>query len=402
MTTQFSEIRKACDQYKRVTGPLLDEFLVYYAADRDNLDREFDIRMASYKHLIETDQHLPWVRMLKSQYIIHRVFKSGGLLRSYLNHAVIKQRSPEEQQFLQEQLAVPWRFCFSVISDSPERDFYQMVDVLTGEPFLLYSGSVSQILTEQPAVLWFNLISFNGSCWQTFGPLNAYQSFTLDDIFFFATEVNPQIDSEESLALDIEKNPLPYMMLLNGGTMPAAVNNGEELFIILSEEELASVDNEKLRATFKVEYHKNVYRLSISEFADFPHLAVAYIDEKRKQLLVTAMTERGFKGIVKALGKSDIFIDEDPQIRVHPGMLATAEAILKRKIVLNPYDKLFTVKSSPQARRDVDKMNQFLQSVLPAINSGKEIDIERFAREAGVDEQLAKMIVQDAIARLRS
>lgn len=45
---------------------------------------------------------------------------------------------------------------------------------------------------------------------------NAFQSFGPDDIFFFATEKNPDIEDESEVQEDIENDPLPYMMLLSG------------------------------------------------------------------------------------------------------------------------------------------------------------------------------------------
>jgi hypothetical protein len=340
--------------------------------------------------------------MLKSQYIIHQVFKEGGLLRKYLNHAEVKRRSHAEQEFLKEQLLVPWRFSFSVISGNPAPDFYQMEDVLSGDSFLLYSKSVTQTLKEQSAILWLNLIAFNGSCWQTFGPLNAYQSFDLDDIFFFATELNPGIDSEESLTLDVEKNPIPYMMLLNGAMMPSTVNKDDELLILFSEEERESIDTEKLRADFKVEYSKDVYRFSISTFDNFPHLAAAYFDEHTNRFVVTAMTEKGFGSMIKALNKNDIEIDEEPQIRIHPSMLATTEKILRKKLQLNPYERLFEGESSPVQKVELEKINNFLKSVLPELNSGKMPDIEVLATQAGIDKTFAKELLEDAIAKIES
>ena len=51
--------------------------------------------------------------------------------------------------------------------------------------------------------------------------------------------------------LDVEKNTVPYMMLLNGARMPATFNNNDELLIIFSEHEFHSIDIEKLKEHFK-------------------------------------------------------------------------------------------------------------------------------------------------------
>lgn len=396
----FNEIKNHCEKVSQITAVLIDDFLLHYAAAKDNLSREFDLRIAGFKHVTQGETR--WVNMIKSQYIIHKVFKKGGLLRKYLNHAEIKRRPTVEQDFLKQQHLVPWRFSFSVISGAPAPDFYQMEDVFSGDSFLLYSKSVTQTLKEQSAMLWFNLIAFNGSCWQTFGPLNAYQSFDADDIFFFATELNQRIDSEESLLNDVEKNPVPYMMLLNGAKMPVTVNKKDELLIMFSEHEVESIDVQKLKDEFKVEYNSNVFRITVPKFEEPPHLAAAYFDESENRLVISSMTERGFDALVEKLKQFDFDISTEPQIRIHPSMYATAEKILKKRITLHPFENLFSPESTPEQRKEMEKLNKFLQSVLPAINNGTNLDIEALAREADMDAAFAKKLFEDTRARIEA
>jgi hypothetical protein len=162
MMRDYNELKAHCAEVSLVSQELIDNFLVYYSAKRDKLSQEFDSRVASFKHITKVDK--AWESMLKSQYIVHRVFHAGGLLPKYLNHAAIKQRSPEELAFLQDQLTVPWRFSFSKIVGNPAADFYEMHDVFSDVSFLLYSKAVTRTLADQPVMLWFNLICFNGRC----------------------------------------------------------------------------------------------------------------------------------------------------------------------------------------------------------------------------------------------
>ena len=251
-------------------------------------------------------------------------------------------------------------------------------------------------------MLWFNLIAFNGVCWQTFGPLNAYQSFDEDDIFFFATELNPRIDSEERLMEDVEKNPVPYMLLLNGGRIPQTVNKKDELLIILSEYEQDSFDAGQLKDHFKVEYNSNVFRISLKEWDEPPHLAAAYYHEVEKLLSLTSMTDRSFSALTKKMNEHGFDLPLEPQIRIHPSMLVTAERILKKKLDFNPYEKLFTPETTPQAKAEIEKINRLLQSVLPVINAGKKPDIKALAKEAGVDVSLAEQLVTDTLRKIEA
>jgi hypothetical protein len=135
----FSKIKEQCDLNTKISATVIDNFLLHYAAAKDDLAREFDQKIATYKHVIRHAE-ASWVNLMKSQYIIHRVFKADGLLRKYLNHAEIKRRPPEQQEFLKQQLSTPWRFSFSIITGNPAQDFYQMEDVFSGDSFCSTRG----------------------------------------------------------------------------------------------------------------------------------------------------------------------------------------------------------------------------------------------------------------------
>lgn len=398
--TDFEEIKKICERTSRITATVIDDFILHYAAAKDNLAREFDQRVATYKHVIR-QLDVSWVNMLKSQYIVHRVFKADGLLRKYLNHAEIKRRPSDEQEFLKGQLAQPWRFSFSMIIENPAPDFYRMKDVFSGESFLLYSRSTTQTLKEQTPLLWFNLIAFNGACWQTFGPVSSYQSFDEDDIFFFATEVNFDIEDEEMLREDVERNPVPYMLLLTGSRLPVTFNKKDELLFLSSDHDLESLDTEPLKENFKVEYNSGVYRLSLKRWDAMPHFAVAYYDDGEAVLMLTSMTERGFDALTQKLNDYGFNLPAEPQVRVHPTMLVTAERIFNAKLELNPYEKLFATESSPEVKEELEKMNLFLRLALPAINAGRKPDIEALAKLAGVDVSLAEQLVANTMEKVK-
>jgi hypothetical protein len=63
----------------------------------------------------------------------------------------------------------PWRFSFSVIVRNPAPVFFVMMDVFTVEEYLLYSPGIQDRIEGEEGMtcLYFNLISFNGYCWQT-------------------------------------------------------------------------------------------------------------------------------------------------------------------------------------------------------------------------------------------
>ncbi len=389
----FKEIQAICEENRRMTSVVIDDFLLFYAAAQYDLVRGMNRRFASYSHVTDKFQK-EWVDMLKAQYIAHKIFRKGGLIKKLLNHSALKDLLKKERDFLERQAQRPWRFSFGVIREQPAKDFFIMEDVFTGGEYLLYSPGVSDILRERSVRIWFNLLSDNGACWQSYGPIGAYSSFVPDDIYFFATEVNPEIEYDEEVLDDVERDPLPYMMLLAGSAYPVTVHKRDEIIMTIAEYELNALDTIALSKSFKREYNAGVYRLSLKGKDGPPHFSQAYFDEKEQLLLLTAMTDRGFQALVRNMNKYGFHFSEEPFVRVHPSMLILTQDILKREITLDKYETLFTIESSEEEDQMLDNLNYFMQLALDDVNEGREPDIEALAGQAGVDEETARDFFQ--------
>jgi hypothetical protein len=148
----FKSIRLICEENSKISTKVVDEFLLYYAAERNNLVHEMDQRFAVYKHITHKLQK-EWVNSLKSQYIIHKVFKKDGLIKSYLNHTALKKFDIKERNWLEFQAEQVWRFSFSVIKNRPAESFFLMEDVFSDQEYLLYSPGVTKTLEDQSVIL---------------------------------------------------------------------------------------------------------------------------------------------------------------------------------------------------------------------------------------------------------
>jgi hypothetical protein len=73
-------------------------------------------------------------------------------------------------------------------------------------------------------------------------------------------------------------------------------------------------------------------------------------------------------------------------------MIATAEKVLNKRVMLNPYDNMFDKPQEEGDSRGLDKINHFLQLVLPLYNENKEINIAELAEEVGIDVEQAESI----------
>jgi len=365
----FNQIISVCKETTSISTKVVDDFLIYYAAAWNNLEYEMNRTFAAYKHIT---QKFPkeWENKLKAQYIAHKIFKDDGLIKKFLNHSALKRMNQEEMAYLKFQAENPWRFSFSIIKEKPFENFYVMEDVFRGEEFLLYSPGVTNTLKSQPTILWFNMIAFNGACWQSYGPIGAYRSFEPDDIFFFATELNPEIEDEEDLASALEIDPVPYMMLIAGANYPVIVNKKDQMVHAIAEYDLDNMDTKSLTRSFTM-------------------------------IILSSMTDRGFKALAEGLNAYGYNFSPDPFVRVTLSMVITASEILKRKIDLLRYEHLFSKESTPVEKENLDRLNKLLHLAMKDINAGRRPDIEAYARQAGVDPETARSVIGQALDRFK-
>jgi len=396
----FETIRKVCGENSRISETVIDEFLIYHAAFAYKLESAINKDFSHHMHTIKKFQP-DWVNKLKAQIIAHKIFRENGFIKKLINHVELRRLSKEEMDFLDRQTRNPWKFSFSIITGKPAKDFFYMEDVFSGEQYTLFSPSITDTEKSQSTILWFNLISYNGSCWQTYGPIIPYKSFEPDDIFFFATELNPAIENDNNILADIEKDPVPYMMLLSGANYPLVFHKNDQTVQVYSEYDIETINTHKLHDTFISEYNNHVYRLTLKEWGEHPHFATAYFDEEKKILLLSALTDRGFQALVTNLNKYGYNFSDEPMVRVNPSMLTTIKDILKKDIKLNEYDHLFKKDISQASQDEIDKLNAFMAMILPDINAGRTPDIEMLATTAGIDIDTARGLVQNLLNNLK-
>lgn len=388
----FEAMVRHCDAMTALSERVNDGFLVPYAATKDSTGREFDQRLHRFRR-VAGRMSKGDIGLFRAQYIGHRLYRRGGLLSKYLKHAAFRRLGTVEKGFLDLMSDNPWRFSFSVHKGSPEKDFHEMEDVFSGESFLLYSKSTTQQLSALPKIrLWLNLVGYNGMCWQSFGPVIHFLSFDPDDIYFYATELNPSIDSDEALLADMDSNPVPYMMLFHGSETPLAFHGRQEVRFLSGEAVCDRLDTERLRAAFKLEYAENVYRITHGRWSVPFDYAELYYDESECILLLTAMTDEGYRGMAAVLREYGVELPDEPAFILHLSMLSVAGELLGDHVKPHPYSGMFKANEEPggQGKEELEAVNRFIASALPYLNEGRRPDIARLAKEAGLTEEVGR------------
>lgn len=387
----YSAIEKHCETNNKLSRVVIDNFLIHYAAGKEGLVPIMDAALKRYKRAAR-DIPETYINFLKSEYIAHRIFSKNGFISKYLERPEFRNLPKEQYEYLEFQAQNPWRLSFAEIRNNLETAFFEMEDIMTGEQYLLYSPGMKATEDEKHPLIWFNLIAYNGQCWQSFGLIIPFKSFTADDIFFFATELNPKIEDEDMLMSEVQRNPFPFLMLLSTSDAPQVVSRGYEILTCQSIDELKNFSTYNFQKDFYASWNKDVYQLTLNELGEFPHFAVAYYHEKRKELIRTAMTEYGFERLTEVLANGGIDLNSVADLVVSPTMISAAGLVLNKSIELNPYEKLFSKKEKDEDSEDLKRINNFLKLAIPAYNDGREIDLKVLAREAGIDQKTASAL----------
>lgn len=398
--TDFEALRRMCMENATLSKTLIDDFLLYYAARRNGIDRTFVTRLNRYADVV-AGMPEEWLGRAAAQFMAHRIFRRGGLMEKYIHDPGIKALGEKEHNYLTRCVNHPWRFSFSKVVGSPAEDFYQMQDVFRGDSFLLFSPGTTATIANRKVALWLNLVGFNGACWESYGPIGGFADFEPDDIFFYATELNPEIDSDDGLVEDIERNAVPYMILLAGSNYPMVFNKEDQIIHCMAYVDVGTLDTALLKDRFVMAYSNGVCRLALKQWSDYPHFAVAYYDDLERLLVLTAMTDRGFEFLSSALNQQGYAVPEYPEIRVQTSTVHFTSKVVGREIAVNPYERYFSTPADPAVDEQLKKINTLLGLALPDINEGREPDVAALAREAGVEEEVARDLLKQAMKRIR-
>jgi hypothetical protein len=338
--TDFASIEKHCKQNSMLSEEVLDAYLLYYASEKENLDKFFDQQIAKYKR-ITSGWEKAVINIFKTQFILSQVLKKNGYLKKFMTHSAIKNLPEYQKDFLSKQLLTPWRHCFSWILRNPHPNFFEMVDSFTGEEYLLYSPSMQNSFYEDNSSLWFNLISFNGQCYQSFGIMVPSKAINTDDIWFLATALDDKLSTDEEIIDYVNDHPIPFYLIYNLSNLPIINARGNEMRHYYSEDILEDLPEKETKSLLKLEEKNGIVKISNTKYAGFPHFAAAYHHRNNKTLTRCAFTETGFEALSVELIQWGIPLDLMADISASIPFAELCKKIVRQPLDLNGYANLF-------------------------------------------------------------
>jgi hypothetical protein len=390
----YQEIQQKCTAFADLSVDVLDLFLIDYHLKRTIEYSKLPGQLKKYDKQLK---QLPGnaLDLIIAEYAAYEIFKASGAIHKYLKNSDIVGLPKAEYQYLSDMAKHPWRFSFSMIVGTPAPGFFKMIDVFTDEEYLLYSPGIHDDIQEEKRIpsLCFNLISFNGDCWQTFGIVKCFNAFTVDDVFFLAQQLNPKIELEEEVMLEVDKQCIPFILMILGSKFPKTSARGFDMLYVGATEYMEDIDDEFLAEDFDIQRKSNIIKFTFEELSLFPHNAVAYYDKKRSELSRFAMTLEGYDQMSEALIDSGIMVDPGFDFCITPAMLTTAGSILGRKpVITSPYENLFQATPSQEEIEENQKLNAFLEELKPYINRGEKPDLNALAFTYDIDLEFVEEI----------
>ncbi len=385
----FEEIKTFCNDQSRLSEILVDNILINYAAENDGVLNKFKKKLSKYKNVI-SEMPKEWFGMITSQYIAYEIFKYQGLCYKYIIDKNLLSLSSSIEEYLKFQMKNPWKFSFCIPKDNPHPNFFTMVDAITNKEFLLYSPSQQDLLEEYGSIrMFFYLLSYNGVCYQTYGPATYLSGILESDLMFFSKQIDPEILFGDQIYKLIDKNPVPFMSLFYGAEVPLVFHKEHLVIENTSEYYEDDFNTEIFKDLFEVEEKYPLYKLSLIGWDEFPHFAKCYYHAKKHRLFLTSMTDAGYEKIVQVFNTVGYDLPVNPENRVTLNMVKLTEKILGVKLDLNPYADSYKDEEEYSIDPELDKINLFVKFLLEAHNANENYDIKELANVAGISLDMA-------------
>jgi hypothetical protein len=322
-----------------------------------------------------------------TSYMLYLIFRDAGYFQSYVSSYAFSQIPKSHSDFLRSITSTPWRASLATIIGNPEPDFLEMEDVLTGDKYLLFSPSIQNSKDIDNVRLCFNLIFFNGQCWQTYGSIGCFYAFSMDDIYFFARQLDPNVVDENDLLKLIHANSLPFFMLSFATNKSIRKHNTIEMVHCFATDIVKPVDLNILKQHFRIQYNKKVIQMFSIKWIRYPHSAYAYYDTKKCELVRLANTFEGFEAFTDELMDAGFYINPGFDECVSSVMFIWAQFIFDKNIQLGPdYKSLFSNMNLEDNYENSIPINIIFYELLEYHNAGESPDIKSIAMKYGQSE----------------
>ncbi len=334
--------------------------------------------------------------MVITQTIMARIFSQPERISS-IKRVLREELSREVLRYLQWTLDHPWYMSAFYILDKEGPHLLRILDYHDEEEYLLYSQAAEDIWTKGENNL-YTLLFFNGECLQTYGGVFYLNWATREDFLYFARRQEKYAFEQGGLRAAMTPHPVEWAALYSWGEVPQVAHRGEIMECCRAVVKAAQFSTDQLPEDAQVDEANGNIRVLL--YPEDPMFGPRVIwERKKKQLHLSAMTEKGYEMGREILRGTAEFPEEPDEI--FSSMMAAAA-----NQVLGP-DEFSLLDSSfredkelePGAQIELNRMNDLIERLNVAHNTGCEVSSEELAAETGLS--IEKVIqVRDQIEKI--
>lgn len=392
-------IVQACEAFSRRYEDLefnIDEYVMDYDANS-----ELVVSFVEFLHTVIPDAG-EYVDALAIQYTDALFLTDPKAIRR-MRALFADTLSDDAQDALIEWEQRPAFFSFFTIQERICKDFFVIEDRLTGDTYRLYSPGLQTMQEERESrnLQYFSLMMDNGQCLQTSGMIH-YTIYTSSDVIFLCNTLDKATFSTSGFTSLLIKHPMAMFFLDFQASFDALSHKGQAFEVYCT-----TVDT--LRYTFYPEYWKVDNRGKVASYVlEHPSDAMrsAFPDEEfwsdiaftgmrvfklEKQWMVMAMNRYAFEALMAVL---DLPLPEGLQ----PVALSLVLRMEKHQLRM-PWAPFSLINNDMQAQKeepsiDMSGFNVFFEKYSNAYNNGTPFDSALEAKKLGIDEDVAKDIIE--------
>lgn len=394
---------KEIDEFRLLFREIIIKNCFEVIDPKEKLSRTVVHQMAEYKkHLAIFPEET--LQLIFEMLITHRMVKKNGLLQTKYRDLLDRQCGSDIKYApLLDLHLMPPRFVFCQIDKRHGDDFFQAFDFLAQEKFLLYSPTITNYLDTGSSLFLF-LALFTPDCAFSFNVVLPFKGGIQPfDLHYFAKLFDSEVATLEDACRQIERTPLPFLLLANAGGMPHIVSKRGKrtLSLCLSTIPRHQLDPESLGEKFFVRKSGSLYQLRPKHWHRAPHFCEAYYDAKKSRLTIFSLTRLGYAKLFNELKLPVQW--EEPQYEATPAMNFVSREITGK----DPFDieelrRRFEKEQKPDPVKDemMEKANAFLQNIIVDLNARRPIDVEKKGREARLTPEEAWNIYNSVMESL--
>ncbi len=320
-----------------------------------------------------------------TQTIMGRIFSQPERISS-VKRVLREELRREVLRYLQRTLDHPWYMSGFYVQDKEGPHLLRIFDYHDEEEYLLYSQAAEDIWTKGKNNL-YTLLFFNGECLQTYGGIFYLDWATREDFLYFARRHEKYAFEQGGLRAAMTPHPVEWAALYSWAEVPQVVHRGEMMECCRSVVRAAQFSTDQLPEKAQVDEANGNIRVLL--YPEDPMFGPRVIWERRKKRLhLSAMTEKGYE-LGRELLRDIAEFPEEPDEIFSSMMAAAADQILGPD-EFSLLDSSFRedTERDPNTQIDLNRMNDLIERLNAAHNTGRRVSSEELAAQTGLSEEM--------------